>query len=64
VSDGTGDGARRCVELGASSELQPNVPAWDQPFELVGGSLGNKLALVEQRDPVGELVGLLEVLSS
>ena len=37
-------------------------PPGTQPLELVGGALGDDPAAVEHRDPVGELVGLLQVL--
>jgi hypothetical protein len=43
-------------------ELQPDVPAGDAALELLGRALGDDPALVEHGDPVGELVGLLEVL--
>src|SRR5258708_24964569 len=47
---------------GAIGELEPDVAARNAPFELIGGALGDKLSAVEDSDPVGELVGLLEVL--
>ena len=43
-------------------ELQPDVAARDAPLELLRGALGDDPAVVEDRDPVGELVGLVEVL--
>ena len=51
--------ARSASRLG---ELEPDVAAGDAPLELVGGALGDDPAVVEHRDPVGELVGLVEVL--
>jgi hypothetical protein len=38
------------------------VAAGDAALELVRGALGNQAAVVQQRDPVGELVRLLQVL--
>ena len=38
------------------------MTAGDEPLELVGGALGDQPAVVEDRDPVGELVGLVQVL--
>ena len=43
-------------------ELQPDVAAGDAALELVGGALGDQPPVVEHRDPVGELVGLVQVL--
>jgi hypothetical protein len=43
-------------------ELEADVAAGDAALELVRGALGDQPAVVEQRDPVGELVGLLQVL--
>src|SRR5262249_43793736 len=43
-------------------EPEPDVPAGDHALELVGRALGDQRAVVKQRDPVGELVGLLQVL--
>jgi hypothetical protein len=43
-------------------EPEADVAAGDAALELVRGALGDQPAVVEQRDPVGELVGLLEVL--
>ena len=34
----------------------------NQPLEFLGGALGDHPAAVDHRDPVGELVGLLQVL--
>ena len=43
---------------------QPHVQraGADRRLELAGGALGDHLAVVDDRDPVGELVGLVEVL--
>ena len=38
------------------------MAAGDAPLELVRRALGDDPAAVEDRDPVGELVGLLQVL--
>ena len=38
------------------------MPAGDAALELRRGALGDDAAVVEHRDPVGELVGLVEVL--
>jgi hypothetical protein len=43
-------------------ELEADVAAGDAPFQLVGGALGDDAAVVEDGDPIGELVGLVEVL--
>ena len=50
------------VELALRGEAQFDVPAGDAALELVGGALGHDPAVVEQRDPVGELVRLLQLL--
>ena len=59
----------RAVEQGGSGaqgrrvgELEAHVTSGNAPFELVGGALGDDAAVVEDGDPVGELVGLVEVL--
>ncbi len=38
------------------------MPTRNEPLELVGRALGDDAAVVEHRDPVGELVRLVEVL--
>ena len=43
-------------------ELQPDVAAGHEPLELVGRALGDQPPVVEDRDAVGELVGLVQVL--
>src|SRR5665811_932704 len=43
-------------------ELQSDVTAGDQRLQLAGSALRDQLPLVEDCDPVGELVGLLQVL--
>ena len=50
------------LELALPGEAQLDVPAGDAALELVGGALGHDPAVVKQRDPVGELVGLLQLL--
>ena len=44
----------------AEGDLDPL--AADLALELVGGALGDQAAVVDHRDPVGEPVGLVEVL--
>ncbi len=56
------DDARRRLQVAEFGELQENVPAGDAPLELVRGALGDDPAVVQHRDPVGELVGLVQVL--
>ena len=58
---GAGQHPRRRVEFAGVGEPQPDVGAGDLALELAGGALGHQAALVEHRDPVGELVGFLEV---
>ena len=43
-------------------QLQLQGGAADRRLQLVGGALGDLDAAVDDRDPVGELVGLVEVL--
>ena len=50
------------VELARVGELQADVAAGDAAFQLAGGSLGHQLPAVENREPVGELVRLFQVL--
>ena len=47
---------------GRVGEAQPDVSAGDEPLELLGGALGDDLAVVEHGDAVGEFVGLVQVL--
>jgi hypothetical protein len=54
-----GGGGLQPVRVG---ELQPDVAARDAALELVRGALGDHPAVVQQGDPVGQLVGLLQVL--
>ena len=53
-----GSGCAQGLRVG---ELEADVAAADAPFQLVGGALGDDAAVVEDGDPVGELVGLVEV---
>ena len=56
-------GELRMLQLVPSvGEAQPDVRAGDAPFELLRRALGDDSASVEHGDPVGELVGLLQVL--
>ena len=48
--------------LGAVRHVQLEHLAADLALELVRGALGDHPSVVDHRDPVGELVGLLEVL--
>ena len=43
-------------------ELQADVAAGDAAFQLVGGPLGDQLPPIKDRDPVGKLVRLFQVL--
>ena len=43
-------------------ELELDVPAGDSALEFGGGAFGDDPPVIEHRDTVGELVGLLEVL--
>ena len=50
------------LDLGRVLEGDVEALAADLVLELVGGALGDHLAAVDHRDPVGEAVGLVEVL--
>ena len=50
------------VELGGVGEREPDVAARDQALELVRRPLGDEPPVVEDGDPMGEPVRLLEVL--
>ena len=56
------DRARRRVQVPRHGEVQPDVAAGDAALELRGAALGDDAAVVEHRDPAGELIGLLQVL--
>jgi hypothetical protein len=62
VSRRRAEGPGRRFQLVRVGELQPDVPAGDAALELLGGALGDDPALIEDRDPVGELIGLVQVL--
>ena len=62
VPGGVGEDPGGRVEFGGGGEPEPDVGAGDLALELVGSALGDQAALVEYRDPVGELIGFLEVL--
>ena len=53
--------ARRVQQAGIG-EVESDVAAGDAALQLGGGSFGGDPALVEHRDPVGQLVCLVEVL--
>jgi hypothetical protein len=53
--------ARRVQQLGIG-EVESDVAARDAALQFGGGSFGDDPALVEHRDPVGQLVCLVEVL--
>ena len=57
-------GQRRDRRLRLAGRLQRHLEALaaDLVLQLVGGALGDHLAVVDHRDPVGEPVGLVEVL--
>ncbi len=50
--------------LSGSSRRTCSAPDADRRLELGGRALGDHLAVVDHRDPVGELVGLVEVLGA
>ena len=54
--------AGRAIEATQIGEPQDDVAARDEPLELLRGAFDDQPAVVEQRDPVGEVVGLLQVL--
>jgi len=56
------DRSRGRVQVTGAGEVQPDVPAGDAALELGGAALGDDAAVVEDRDPAGELIGLLQVL--
>ena len=67
--DGTGSSptsrpamSAAAVEVVAVGQVQREGAAADRRLELVGGALRDLDATVDHRDPVGELVGLVEVL--
>src|SRR5690242_13922648 len=53
---------RRRVEVASAGEPEQDVAARDLALEFGGGAVGDDAALVEYRDLVGELVGLVEIL--
>jgi len=53
--------ARRVQQVGIG-EVESDVAAGNAALQLCGGSFGDDPALVEHRDPVGQLVCLVEVL--
>ena len=56
------DRARRRVQVPRAGEMQPDVATGDAALEFRGAALGDDAAVVEDRDPAGELIGLLQVL--
>ena len=52
----------RQLERGPIGELQQDVPAGDPSLQLGRRTDGHDAVLVEHRDPIGELVGLVQVL--
>lgn len=59
--DFTQHGGGRLIR-GRVGEAEPDVPAGDQPLELLGAPFSGDLAVVEDGDAVGEFVGLVQVL--
>src|SRR5262245_30434328 len=45
-----------------AGELQLDVASGDAALELLGAALGDDPALVEDRDPIGEMIRLVQVL--
>ena len=62
VAAGVAERARGRLERVRVGEAEADVAAGDQPLELVRRALGDEPAVVEDGDPVGELVGLVQVL--
>lgn len=62
VPGGLAQGGGRRPVRGRVGEPQPHVPARHEPFQLAGGAFGGDPAVVEDRDVVGEFVGLVQVL--
>ena len=62
VPRGVGQDPLGCVEFEHVGELEPDVAAGNQALEFAGSALGDQVALVEHRDPAGELICLFEVL--
>ena len=50
------------IQITDIGEMQADVPAGNAALELRGAALGDDDAVVEHRDPGGEVIGLLEVL--
>ena len=57
-----GQRADRALDVRRVLEAHLEPLAADAVLELVGGALGDHVAVVDHHDPVGEAVGLLEVL--
>ena len=57
-----GDDLAGLVDLGDVGDHDLDALATDLGLELVGGAAGDRPAVVDDEDVVGELVGLLEVL--
>src|SRR5215472_7085054 len=50
------------VELESVGEAEQDMTAADLPLEVARSALGDHVSVVEYRDPVGELIGFVEVL--
>ena len=62
VAGRTLEGPGGPLELGRVGEREPDVAARHQPLQLVRRPFGDQHPVVEDRDPMRELVGLVEVL--
>lgn len=62
VAGGAGQAARRRIQFLGLCEAKLDVAAGHQALEVVGCAFGDDAPLVEYRDPVGQMIGFLEVL--
>src|SRR6478735_5022770 len=62
VPRGRAEGLGRRFQVAWVGELQLDVPAGDAALELLGAAVGHDPAVVEDRDAVGEVIRLVQVL--
>ena len=62
IHGGAVQDSRRRVQRHHVGKPEPDVAAGYLALEFVGSALGDQVALVEYRDPVGELIGFFEIL--